>query len=76
MKCDYYFEDHFMQKHGFTDSSQLPLFHLNIKSLSKHYDEIDTYLNSLENKFAFIGLTETWLDEDKQYFLTLKTTPA
>ena len=72
MKCDYYFEDHFRQKHGFTDSSQLSLFHLNIKSLSKHYDELDTYLNSLEYKFAFIGLTETWLDEDKQYFFDLE----
>ena len=72
MKCDYYFEDHFRQKHGFTDSSQLSLFHLNIKSLSKHYDELDTYLNSLEYKFAFIGLTETWLDKDKQYFFDLE----
>ena len=25
MKCDYYFEEHFRQKHGFTDSSQLSL---------------------------------------------------
>ena len=41
MKCDYYFEDHFRQEHGFTDSSQLSLFHLNIKSFSKHYDELD-----------------------------------
>ena len=56
VKCDYYFEDHFRQKHGFTDSS----------------DELDTYLNSLEYKFAFIGLTETWLDEDKQSFFYLK----
>ena len=72
LKCDYYFEDHFRQKHGITDSSQLSIFHLNIKSISKHYDELDTYLNSLEYKFAFIGLTETWLDEGKQSFFDLE----
>ena len=72
MKCDYYFEDHFRQKNGFTDSSQLSPFHLNIKSLSKHYDELDTYMNCLEYKFVFIGLADTWLNEDKQSFFDLQ----
>ena len=72
MKCDYYFGDNFRHQHGFIDKGQLSLFHLNIKSLSKHYDELDSYLDSLEYKFAFIGLSETWLDEDKQDFFDLE----
>ena len=42
----------------------VPLFfHLNIKSLPKHYDELNLYLDSLKVKFPFIALTETWLSE-------------
>ena len=44
----------------------LSMFHLNIKSLPKHHDELVMYLNSLKFPFSFIGLTETWLDEIKE----------
>ena len=44
------------------------MFHLNVKSLPKHFDELEMYLNSLDMKFSFLGLTETWLTEDKQEF--------
>ena len=37
--------------------------HINIKSLPKHYDEMEIYLNSLNFKLSFIALSETWLDE-------------
>ena len=53
------YKDHLRQYTDVTDRRQLSLFHLNIKSLSKHHDEQDTYLNSLEYKFAFTKLTET-----------------
>ena len=39
--------------------SQLSLFHHNIKSISKLYDELELYLNSLEIKSSFIVLSET-----------------
>ena len=39
------------------------IFHQNIKSLPKHQNELKNYLDSLNCKFSFIGLTETWLDE-------------
>ena len=38
---------------------------MNIKSLPKHLDDLDLYLNSLDYTFSFVGLTETWLDESK-----------
>ena len=50
MKCDYYFEDNFRHQHGFIDKGKLFLFHLNIKCLSKHYDELDSYY------YGFFGI--------------------
>ena len=41
-------------------------FHQNIKSLPKHQNELEIYLDSLNCNFSFIGLTETWLDESKE----------
>ena len=64
--CDYYFEDKFRCKLHKIQESQLSLFHLNIKSISKHYDELELYLNSLNFKFSFIGLSETWLNDNKE----------
>ena len=43
----------------------MSLFHKNIKSLSKHFNEFLLYLDSIKFKFSIIGLTETWLDENK-----------
>ena len=67
-QCDYYIEDTFVNK--FTQSGSfdrnLSIFHLNIKSLPKHCDELEMYLDSLKFPFSFIGLTETWLDECKE----------
>ena len=44
----------------------MSFFHINIKSLPKHYGELEIYLNSLNFKFSFIALSETWLNEYKQ----------
>ena len=68
---DYYFEDKFRCKLDKKDESRLSLFHLNVKSIPKHYDEMELYLKSLDFKFSFIGLTETWLDVDKEEFYDL-----
>ena len=43
----------------------MSFFNINIKSLPKHFDDLDLYLNSLDYTFSFVGLTETWLDESK-----------
>ena len=65
--CDYYFEDDFNSKIGNACDSadKLSFFHMNIKSPPKHHNELEIYLGSLQVKFSFIGLSETWLDECK-----------
>ena len=67
LNCDYYFEKNFVDKiiESGTGKKQLSFFHLNVKSLPKHLDELEIFLESLEYEFSFIGLTETWLDENK-----------
>ena len=67
LNCDYYLEEKFIKEieDYSTRGNHLSLFHLNIKSLSKHYDELQIFLKSLEHKFSIVGLTETWLDENK-----------
>ena len=38
-------------------------FHLNIKSLPKHYDDLCILLESLSLRFTFVAITETWLSD-------------
>ena len=65
--CDYYFEDDFNSKIGnkCASTDKLSFFHMNIKSLPKHHNELELYLDSLHVKLSFIALSETWLDEFK-----------
>ena len=67
-QCDNYLEDTFVDKFKRSGSfdRNLSIFHLNIKSLPKHYDELEMYLDSLRFPISFIGLTETWLNECKE----------
>ena len=39
------------------------MFHMNIKSLPKHFDELQQYLDVLKYDFSVIGISETWLNE-------------
>ena len=71
MKCDYYFEDAFNKKICSIETNKLSSFHQNIKSLPKHVDDFELYINSLDIKFSFIGLSETWLDKAKREFYDL-----
>ena len=38
------------------------LFHINIRSLKKHSDDLAEFLSTLDTSFSTIGITETWLD--------------
>ena len=66
-KCEYHLEEQFVSEISENRKleTQMSLFHMNIKSLSKHFDELLLYLDSIKFKFSIIGLTETWLDENK-----------
>ena len=66
-KCDYYLEDQFISKVvEQKNCNRLSFFHLNVKSIPKHFDELEMYINSLKLEFTMIALTETWLDQSKQ----------
>ena len=74
-QCDYYLEDKFISKIS-SDASlknSLSLFHTNIRSLPKHIDALELYLESLQFEFSFIGLTETRLNEYKEDLYSLKS---
>ena len=64
--CDYFIDHTFSKlvtKRGDL-TNQLSLSHLNIKSLTHHYNELTLYLHLLKYKCGLIGLTETWLNDD------------
>ena len=65
-KCDYYLDDQFISKVvGKKQCNQLSFFHLNVKSIPKHFDELDMYINSLQLELTMIAI-DTWLDKSKQ----------
>ena len=63
--CDYYIEETFNNKCAELSLNDLnfSIFHLNVRSLPKHFNELQNYLTNLNLKFSVIGLTETWLTE-------------
>ena len=71
-QCEYIIEDTFLTnitEKKFQNKSSL--FHINVKSLPKHHDELELYINSLNLKFSVIALTENWLDTVNHYLLPI-----
>ena len=66
ISCDYYVEHTFCRliQNKWNLLNQLSLFQLNVRSLPRHYNELDLYFHSLQYDFEIIGLTETWLTEN------------
>ena len=65
--CDYYTEYNLNNKLSKTltaNSNCLSFFHLNIRSLPRHVDNLINYLPSINNKFSMIGISETWLQSN------------
>ena len=58
--CQEYSVEQFKANHEIVSNS-CSFFHLNIRSLSKHYDDLVTFLEMLHYNFSFLALTETWL---------------
>ena len=46
--------------------NKFSILNLNIRSLPKHYDEINLFLSRLNHSFKIIVLTETWLSESNK----------
>ena len=60
----YLYEDHFntcLSK--LADHPNFGLFHINIRSLAAHKNELQLLLQMLNYQFSIIGLTETWLTD-------------
>ena len=45
------------------NSCNLPLLHINIRSISKKIDKLSTLLGSISLQFSVIAVTETWLED-------------
>ena len=45
---------------------------MNVRSLPKHVDDIELYLESIAFSFSFIGFTETRLSESKENLYPLR----
>lgn len=43
---------------------ELSLFHLNIRSLNKHANDVTNYVSTLDHHFDVYGFTETWFRSD------------
>lgn len=69
--CEYYSVERFNDFSGAIPSNAFSSFHLNIRSLSKNYDEFVHFLHTLKHTFTVIALSETWLSEDTKDFFKL-----
>ena len=56
----YFTEDEFINSHVKNSKMQLSIFHVNIRSLNKHHNDLTTYLSMLDTKFDVICLSEIW----------------
>lgn len=65
--CDYHDEDTFkcLTKNSSRDN-EFSVLHLNIRSLQNKFDDLKSYLNSLEYEFSVIGISETWLNHNNR----------
>ena len=51
-------------KNAYKDINGISLFHLNINSLAKHFDNLGTLLKQLGHKFKIIAITETRISSE------------
>lgn len=60
--CNYYTDTEFTK---IETAGSFSLIHLNCRSLYSNFSSIYDYLNTLQNKFTVIAMSETWLTEEK-----------
>ena len=59
-ECDYYTDSELNAMHGNIHSTSC-ISTINCRIISKNCENIECSLKSLDNKFDFVGLSETWL---------------
>lgn len=62
--CQYYTNENIESHEPNINKCNMSLFHSNIRSLNKHYDDIANYLSSLQHHFDIYGFSETWFTSD------------
>ena len=65
-RCDYYMQHDFnklLDDNKIDNDNTLSMIHLNIRSLPKHFRELNVFLSELSIDFNVIAVTETWLNE-------------
>lgn len=60
-ECDYNDEETFKNIIPDNGNVNFSIIHLNIRSIVNKWDDALAYLDSLNQRFSVIGLTETWL---------------
>ena len=59
--CDYFTETNLQTSFNLNDPLRFSFLHMNIRSLPRHFDQMQIYLQSLHADFSIVGLSETWL---------------
>jgi len=70
-RCDYFTESQFNELFHKTRSSFsncFSLLHLNVRSLSRNYDNFTSFLANIEGTFSIMGVSETWLKDSGHSF--------
>ena len=71
-ECHYYLPEEFNSTFNNQDS-MYSFLHVNVRSLSKNFDSLDSILSTLSHSFSVIGVTETWLHNYSPPVFKLKT---
>ncbi len=69
--CSFYTGNQFNDLCRYLPSHVFSTFHLNIRSLSRNYDNFIHYLSLLKHQFSIIALSETWLNENSREMFKL-----
>ena len=62
-----YYQPNELDLHVTNQSSALNIFHMNLRSVVKNFDELKIFLSRIKMKFAVIVITETWLDDESDW---------
>ena len=71
LNSNYYLESDFSKYVSKLDGQEkhcISLIHINIRSIHANMVKFQSYLDSLDYTFNFIGLSETWLNEDTDLY--------
>ena len=53
------------------NSDSFTLFHINLRSLKKHFEELSEFLSTLNMSFSVIGISETWLNNSNDVIFNI-----